>query len=200
MVKPHPVSLKERQATAAADKQTLFGSQEKITAPVTLENAMARALKYNMDYRVKLMEEAMGQRQLDVANLDMLPKLAASAGYTARDKDNASSSQNVATGEQSLAPSISTEKQDRMADLSLSWNVLDFGVSYYTAQQQADRVLILEQRKRRVGQQLVQQVREAWWQAAGAQQLQGRIDTLLPRPSPLDDARQVESLKLRSEP
>jgi outer membrane protein TolC len=84
-----------------------------------------RALKYNMDYRVKLMEEAMGQRQLDVANLDMLPKLAASAGYTARDKDNASSSQNVATGEQSLAPSISTEKQDRMADLSLSWNVLD---------------------------------------------------------------------------
>jgi hypothetical protein len=55
-------------------------------------------------------------------------------------------------------------------------------VSYYTAQQQADRVLILEQRKRRVGQQLVQQVREAWWQAAGAQQLQGRIDTLLAQP------------------
>lgn len=199
MVKPHPVSLQERQATAAADKQTLFGSQEKISAPVTLENAMARALKYNMDYRVKLMEEAMGQRQLDVANLDMLPKLAASAGYTARDKDNASSSQNIATGEQSLAPSISTEKQDRMADLSLSWNVLDFGVSYYTAQQQADRVLILEQRKRRVGQQLVQQVREAWWQAAGAQQLQGRIDTLLAQAqSALEDAREVESLKLRS--
>jgi outer membrane protein TolC len=81
--------------TAAADKQTLFGSRKKYQRR-SLENAMARALKYNMDYRVKLMEEAMGQRQLDVANLDMLPKLAASAGYTARDKDNASSSQNIA--------------------------------------------------------------------------------------------------------
>ncbi|XLM21069.1 TolC family protein, partial [Chromobacterium piscinae] len=153
----------------------MFGSQEPLTAPVTLQEAMARALKYNLDYRVKLMEEAMAQRQLDLSSLDMLPKLALAAGYTARNKDNASSSQNVATGEQSLVPSISSEKHDRTADLNLSWNVLDFGVSYFSAQQQADRVLILEQRKRRVAQQLMQQVREAWWQAAGAQRLQGRV-------------------------
>ncbi|NMP26219.1 TolC family protein [Rahnella sp. SAP-1] len=198
-VKPHPLTVQERQASAAADRVTMFGHQERISAPVTLEDAMARALKYNLDYRVKLMEEAMGQRQLDLSNLDMLPKLVASAGYTSRSNDSASSSENIATGEQSLAPSISTEKRERAMDLSLSWNVLDFGVSYYTAQQQADRVLILEQRKRRVAQQLVQQVRDAWWQAAGAQQLQGRIDTLLQQAqSALADATQVEKLKLRS--
>ncbi len=198
-VTPQPLSVADRQATLAADRQAMFGSQEPLTGPVTLQEAMARALKYNLDYRVKLMEEAMAQRQLDLSSLDMLPKLALAAGYTARNKDNASSSQNVATGEQSLVPSISSEKHDRTADLNLSWNVLDFGVSYFSAQQQADRVLILEQRKRKVAQQLMQQVREAWWQAAGAQRLQGRVDALLKQAeSALGDARQVEQQKLRS--
>ncbi|AXE35054.1 transporter [Chromobacterium phragmitis] len=196
---PQPLSLAERQATLAADRQLMFGSQEALTAPVTLQEAMARALKYNLDYRVKLMEEALSQRQLDLTSLDMLPKLALAAGYTARNKDNASSSQNVATGEQSLVPSISSEKRDRTADLNLSWNVLDFGVSYFSSRQQADRVLILEQRKRKVAQQLMQQVREAWWQAAGAQRLQGRVDDLLKdAQSALEDARQVEKQKLRA--
>ncbi|OQS33722.1 TolC family protein [Chromobacterium haemolyticum] len=198
-VTPTPMSLGDRQATLAADRQAMFGSQEPLAGPVTLQEAMARALKYNLDYRVKLMEEAMAQRQLDLSSLDMLPKLALAAGYTARNKDNASSSQNVATGEQSLVPSISSEKRSHTADLNLSWNVLDFGVSYYTAQQQSDRMLILQQRKRKVAQQLMQQVREAWWQAVGAQQLEGRIDSLLAETNrALEDARQVEKQKLRA--
>ncbi|RBH47265.1 TolC family protein, partial [Pseudomonas sp. MWU13-2860] len=95
--------------------------------------------------------------------------------------------------------SISSEKRSRTADLNLSWNVLDFGVSYYTAQQQSDRMLILQQRKRKVAQQLMQQVREAWWQAVGAQQLESRIDALLAETNrALEDARQVEKQKLRA--
>ena len=198
-VSPKPISVQERQATLEADRQAMFGSQEALSGPVTLQEAMARALKYNLDYRVKLMEEAMAQRQLDLSSLDMLPKLAANAGFTSRNKDNASSSQNVATGQQSLVPSVSTERQQRTADLSLSWNVLDFGVSYYTSQQQSDRLLILQQRKRKVAQQMMQQVREAWWQAVAAQQLQTRIDSLLQEAeAAMEDARQVEVQKLRS--
>lgn len=198
-VNPTPMSLAERQATLANDRQSMFGSQETLSGPLTLQEAMARALKYNLDYRVKVMEEAMALRQLDLSSLDMLPRLALAAGYTARNKDNASSSQNVATGEQSLVPSISSERQYQTADLGLSWNVLDFGVSYYTAQQQSDRFLILQQRKRKVAQQLTQQVREAWWQAVAAQQLQGRIDSLLQdAEAALKDARKVEEQKLRS--
>ncbi|MEW9897178.1 TolC family protein [Chitinivorax sp. PXF-14] len=198
-VAPAPLSLSERQATLAADQQTMFGNQEPLVGPMGLQEAMARALKYNQDYRVKLMEEAMAQRQLDLSSLDMLPRLAAAAGYTARSKDNASSSQNVATGEQSLVPSISSERHNLNADLSLSWNVLDFGVSYYSAQQQSDRLLILQQRKRKVEQQLMQQVREAWWQAVAAQQLENRIDALLKQANAaLDDSRKAEQQKLRA--
>ena len=198
-VQLQPISEQEARAQLVPDREAIFGSQEPVTAPMTLQQAMARALKYNLDYRVKLMEEALSQRQLDHSNLDMLPKLTLAAGYNARNNDNASSSQNVMTGQQSLAPSISSERHDLNADLGVSWNVLDFGVSYYSAQQQADRVLVLGERKRKVAQQLMQQVREAWWQALGAQQLQGRIDTLLKEArGALDDARQVEAQKLRA--
>lgn len=198
-VTPAPLSVGEQRATLGDDRQAMFGAQPALSGPVSLQEAMARALKYNLDYRVKLMEEALAQRQLDLSHLDMLPKLAAGAGFTARSRELASSSQNVATGTQSLVPSVSTEKQQHTADLSLSWNVLDFGVSYYNAQQQSDRVLILQQRKRKVTQQLMLQVREAWWQAVGAQQLQGRIDALLKEAElGLADARQVEQQKLRS--
>lgn len=194
-----PIDAPERRATLEVDRQAMFGTQEPLNGPVSLEQAMERALRHNLDYRVKLMEEALAQRQLDLSSLDMLPKLALSAGYRGRDNDNASSSQNVATGQQSLVPSTSTERNTQTADLSLSWNVLDFGVSYYASQQQSDRLLILEQRKRKVAQQLMQQVRETWWQAVGAQQLEGRIDALLAEANrALEDARQVEQQKLRS--
>lgn len=194
-----PLTDSDRQATLGADRQAMFGGQEALSGPVSLQEAMARALKYNLDYRVKMMEEALAQRQLDLSRLDLLPKLAAGAGFTARNHDLASSSQNVATGTQSLVPSISTEKHQRTGDLNMSWNVLDFGVSYYSAQQQADRVLILQQRQRKVAQQLMQQVREVWWQAVAAQRLQLRIDALLKQTdAALADARQVEQQKLRS--
>lgn len=194
-----PIAVPEARATLVSDRQAMFDGQTPPGSPVTLEEAMERALRHNLDYRVKLMEEALAQRQLDLSRIDMLPKLVAAAGYHSRDKDNASSSQNVATGQQSLVPSISSERNNETADLSLSWNVLDFGVSYYAGQQQSDRLLILEQRKRRMAQQLMQQVREAWWQAVGAQQLEGRIDALLVQADKAaDDARQVEAQKLRS--
>lgn len=55
-----------------------------------------------------------------------------------RNNDLASSSRSVLTGRQSLEPSTSQDRRRATADLTASWNVLDFGVSYYQAQQQAD--------------------------------------------------------------
>ena len=36
-----------------------------------------------------------------------------------------------------------------MVDLGLSWNVLDFGVSYYQSKQNADRLLVAQERRRK---------------------------------------------------
>ncbi|WP_189373093.1 TolC family protein [Vogesella alkaliphila] len=198
-ITPKPLDQAGRLASLNTDRQNMFAGQEALSGPVTLQETMARALKYNLDYRVKLLEEALAQRQLDLTSMDLLPKLTLGAGYSHRDNDAASSSQDVVTGKQSLVPSISSERTRLNADLSMTWNVLDFGVSYYGAQQQADRVLILQERKRKVAHQLMLQARQAYWLAVGAQRLEPKISSLLiEAEAALDDAKKVEQEKLRS--
>jgi len=198
-VQPRALTADERQATVQADRSAMVAQQEPVQGPITLEEAMARAIKYNLDYRLKLMEEAVAQRQLDLSRTDLLPKLALSAGYSGRDNELASSSRDVITRAQSLVPSTSTDREHVTGDLSLSWNVLDFGVSYYTARQQADRVLVAQERRRKVVHLLMQQTRQAYWQAAGAQLLEGKVEPVLASArKALEDSRTVEVEKLRS--
>ena len=83
-VKPEPVTLDEQLAQASADRLKMFGAQEPLTRPISLEEAMARAVKYNLQQRLGLMERALEDNLLDLQNLDMLPKLAARAGWRGR--------------------------------------------------------------------------------------------------------------------
>lgn len=198
-VTPQALTEQERQDLIQADRQVLTVQQEPVQGAISLEEAMARAIKYNLDHRVKLMEAAVAQRQLDLSRSDLLPKLALSAGYNWRDSDLASSSRSVLSGRQSLEPSTSTDRERNTADLTLSWNVLDFGVSYFGARQQADRVLVADERRRKVLHLLMQQTAQAYWQAAGAQMLEGKIEPVLDMSRrALEDSRKVEVEKLRS--
>ena len=198
-IQPVATTLAERQAELPDQRQAMFQNQEALAGPVTLEEAMARALKYNLDGRLKLMEEAMAQRQLDLSRWDMLPRLTADAGYAWRSNELASSSRDVVTGQQSLVPSTSSERSHYNGDLNLSWNVLDFGVSYYTARQQADRVLVMSERRRKVVHLMMQQVRQAYWQAVGAQQLEAKVEPILKlTQAALDDSQRIEKERLQS--
>ncbi|MBD9680860.1 TolC family protein, partial [Pseudomonas sp. PDM18] len=78
-------------------------------------------------------------------------------------------------------PSTSQDRDRDVADLTMVWNVLDFGVSYVSAKQQADQRLILDERRRKVRQTIVQDVRSAYWRAVAAERLLGRIDSLTAR-------------------
>lgn len=108
----------------------------------------------------------------------MLPNVVASSGYAARDNVNASSSTNVLTGTQSLAPSTSQERQMLTADVTFSWNILDFGLSYVRAQQAGDKFLIAEEMRRKVAHRLIEDVRTAYWRAVSGERLLARLRTL----------------------
>ena len=90
----------DRLAEADGDRAEMFGNQEPLRHPLTLHEAFARALKYNLDGRVKLIEEALAQDDLDLSRYDLLPKAYINAACTSRNNVNASSSQAVATGQQ----------------------------------------------------------------------------------------------------
>ncbi|MBS1154979.1 MAG: transporter [Proteobacteria bacterium] len=198
-ITPQPISVDARRSALPEERANLFLDQEPVNGPITLDEALARAIKYNLDYRLKLMEEALAQKQLDLSRADLLPRLTAAAGYNVRDNENGASSRDLATGNQSLVPSTSQDKGHRTADLTLAWNVLDFGVSYYQAQQQADRTLVAQERRRKTVHLVIQQVRQAYWQAVGAQELEAKISPILEQArQALNDSRKIEAEKLQA--
>ncbi|SCW51453.1 Outer membrane protein TolC [Pseudomonas sp. NFACC48-1] len=176
-----PIERSVSEQRARTDLQNMYKDQEPLSGPLTLHQAMARAVKYNLEGRLKIMEEALAKRQLDLASFDMLPRMALDAGYVGRNNVNASSSQSVETGTQSLEPSTSQDRDREVADLTMVWNVLDFGVSYISAKQAGDQRLIVQERRRKVINTIVQDVRSAYWRAMAAERLLKQIDSLMAR-------------------
>jgi outer membrane protein TolC/ketosteroid isomerase-like protein len=193
-VTPEPLKSEEVRKRTAADQYLLYAEQEPITGPIDLNTAIARALKYSLDYRLKLMERALATGLWEVARYDMLPKVVASAGYATRDNDSGGTSVSIINGQETLSPSTSQERNRWLANAEFSWNVLDFGLSYYRAKQLADETLISEERRRRVIQNIVQDTRSAYWRAVGAQRLAKKADDLLVRAkAALAKSRQAET-------
>lgn len=180
-VTSQPIDRSVSEQRAQQDLAIMFKDQEPLSGPLTLHEAMARAVKYNLEARLKVMEEAMAQRQVDLATFDMLPRMALSAGYAGRSNISASSSESIRTGTQSLEPSTSQDRDRGVADLTMVWNVLDFGVSYVSAKQQGDQRLIVQERRRKVLHTIIQDVRSAYWRAVAADRLLTQIDSLMAR-------------------
>jgi outer membrane protein TolC len=178
-----PLTAEDVRERVQQDQFQIYGNQEPILAPIGFDEALARALRHNLDYRLKIMESALNLSLAEVSRYDMLPSVIASAGYATRDNDAGSSSYDIITGQDlwSGNPSSSQTRSRRLAGVEFSWNVLDFGVSYYRARQQADQVLISEERRKRVMQTIVESVRSAYWRAMGAQRLKDRTEALLTR-------------------
>lgn len=172
---PEPFTGEETAARVAADRLNMFANQEKVGQAISLEEATARALKYNLDYRLKLMEKAVSLEEVNLAHYSLLPQVAAEAGYNYR--SNEDGTQTVPGG----TPSITTERVHNTAGLSATWNVLDFGISYIRAKQQTDMSLIVEERRRQVVHNIVKDVRAAFWRVVAAERNLPRLEKLLER-------------------
>lgn len=198
---PSPVSLNELQQTNQTDAAAIRQDVEPVSAPLTLDEAMARALKYNLDRRARLMEEAIALKQLDVTQFDKLPKLIAQAGYTDRNRERATYSNPYTPvyGTKSASSSFSAAADHGTADLGLTWSLLDVMVGHSSAQQAADRVLIAGEKRRKAMHVLMQDVRTVYWRAVSAQKLRTNVqETLKMAEEALADARKAEAERLRS--
>ena len=198
-VTPKALTPDEVRDRVKQDSVEMYRAQEPITGPVSMEEAVARALTYNLDYRLKRMESALALGLTDYASKDMLPQLVASAGYQSRNNFSGGTSIGLLDGVESTNPTSSDERSRTLRGIEFSWNALDFGVSYYRARQQGDQFLIAEERRRKVVQNLLQDVRAAYWRALGAQRLTAQADEVLQKASlALTRSREAESQKIIS--
>jgi outer membrane protein TolC len=172
----------------AADKlKRVTSNQEPITRPIDLYEAMARALKYNLDTKVELKEKALKIRTLDLANYKLLPDFVSNSGYAGRSNYSGGHSQ-LLTGKknkffqtkkdlglENVSNSTSQERNVFSQDITFTWHILDFGLSYVRAKQTANQVLIAEQVKRKVVNATIEAVRSAYWRAISSQRLLSKL-------------------------
>ena len=197
---PKPYTTQEQQDLLLNDRLKVMSEVEPVGAQLTLPEAVARGLKYNLDYRSKMMEQAIAIGSYELSNYDMLPKVLANAGYNYRNNYFVTNATNSVTGAPSLSdPFISSAKDYGTLGLNLNWSLLDFGVSYFNARQNADRILVAAEKRRRTMHVLIQDIQTAYLRAAAAQKLKGDlIKTITDANEALKNSKKVESDGLKT--
>jgi outer membrane protein TolC len=190
-ITPDPLTESDLQVKGGARLERIAGARTPVNGTLTLKAAIARAVQYNLDHRVEMYETALRTAEVNAATAQMLPSLVAGGASSNRNRPLASSSYNLVTNTQNFGYSTSQDESLRTADLALSWNILDFGLSYVRARQAADKVLIAQENRRRVVQKLVEEVRSAYWRAYAADITAKRLKSLEHRTlAALSSARQ----------
>ena len=192
-LRPEPITQDQHVDRAVQDYQALKTNYIPLEGKLDLATAIARTLKYNYDTQLARAEATLQERQLDLAYSQMLPRLAADAGYNWRSNHNSAKSVAERTGLQSLDYSYSEEPQHGNADLELSWNLLDAGVSYFQAKQQGYRAFVALERRRKVIENILRSVTDTYWRAAAAEELLPMVDPLLERAQKVLDASRAST-------
>ena len=175
---PTPFTQEEID-TFAADKRrrAIAEDQVPVTRSIDLYEAMARALKYNLDHRLEMSEVALRYAELSDGQFDMLPDLVARVDWG--DRSNIPFQSSITTdGEVSDILTSSSDPGSYYTDLELGWDILDFGLSYYRSKQNADRVMIAEEQRRSTINRVIEDVRTAYWRAVAAERLLGPLASL----------------------
>lgn len=178
-VTPDFMDMPEITQNAKEDTALLAHAQQPIQGVLTLEEAMARAIKYNLENRMELMRAAMAQRNFEMVKMDMLPLLTLSANNSVRNNFDLSRSYNVTQGTETNDYTTSSEKRHFQADGRLVWNVLDFGASYLTAKQEGYRYIVGDLNRNNTILKVLEQVRSQFWRAATMQKISEKLDEVL---------------------
>ena len=98
-VKPEMISEEEIKQDVEKSLNVISKVVQPVEQPISLDEAIQRGLNHNLQKRVKILETALAQQQLDLVYYDMLPSLTASAGLSERNNYAASASTSFVNGE-----------------------------------------------------------------------------------------------------
>lgn len=159
------------------DRSKIYNSHA--AQSMTVENAIERALKYNLDARIARYGVLSELSAAQLQKLNSLPDVKAQRDYIKRSNNGASSSQSVLTGNQSLEPSFSADRSRQTDLLEANWDVLDAAINIYTSKSASDKAKIAEQRYRKVEQNIAMDVFSSFYRVAIAQQMETAISSAI---------------------
>lgn len=180
---------KQRNDNAAKiATQAPFVPSEKLKTPLLLKDVIDIGLEHNPNLNVQKQELEIVKRESVIARLQKLPKL--KAGYQKQRRSNYRKQKflNPDTGVEILSNTVSELRTTETADLVLSWDLLNLGLSHFRSRQARMRHLMMEMQKWRKKQQLVLDITKSYWEAAVSEDA---LDYLAKTESDLDRQRIV---------
>lgn len=147
-----------RQENAVQDMARLYEGAIVPKKPISIDMAVQLALAQNWEMQFQDRQERVQHDLTRAEKLAMLPALTLEGEYSNRD------SQPVTFGS---APA--QERYTRRWSAELAWKSLDFGLSYFRARQESNRLLLLKQQQLRSRQDLILSVVENYWLASAYQ-------------------------------
>lgn len=177
-----PLTPEQQQAQLQNDLSTLFAAKPPLPETLSLEHAIARAVVYNLDHQLDILETSIAREAAGLSTYQQLPRLDLFADHIRRERET--------TFDQDLEQST--------ANLSLVWNVLDFGVSYIRSRQAANKALAAEERLLKSANKLAINTHNVYWRALVAEQLEKDIRPLQFRlQQALKNVRSAEQRRLQ---
>lgn len=165
--------LSQQQATDNA--QALISQIDSEQLPdkyLSLYEIIAIGLTNNLQQRIRTLELGLTNPSIELSKIELLPKAAISSGFRARNEFDGI----IATPGGALVDSDLYPEKNKYADLALSWNVLDFGVSYYKTKQALNNRKIIKEIQRKSIQQLSLDLESSFWHAAMHQHFDHTIE------------------------
>ncbi|MFW5855545.1 MAG: hypothetical protein ACOCW9_09440, partial [Thermodesulfobacteriota bacterium] len=163
--KPQPAMERETgRSTPAAARETVSG-------PVTLYEAMARAVQHNLRFEVEKMGKALDRAGAAASDYESLVDLVRAAGY-----GYSESSVDTAAGSKTRPFSGADA---RRTDIAAIWNVLDFGLLYAVTREGIQPVSESQGIRQKAVRNILHETRRRYYRAAGAEALASEIGRLL---------------------
>ena len=170
-------------------EMTLSGQQTNATASeagkaimgraISLREAIDYALKHNLDAAVSEHQVAVQREVLTGSYWRMLPSLMGNAEFSTQDWYTPSSSKSFESGQESLEPSISHDLETSTQSAELSWNLLNLAVDFQRTFQSDAQLGMTKQQLKRVKQNLIVSVIQAYMRCAIAKEAKGRASELI---------------------
>lgn len=153
--------------------EALAAESPPIVGRLTAATAVERALRLNYDLRASTLEAELAEQRARVEAGGMLPEVLAQSERYRRNKPHLSRSS------QSYGYSGSSDLATLSNTIALSWNVLDFGLSYIRTRQTENEAGKKWEETGIVAGRIIEDTRLSYWQAVA-------LHTLTPRLARLD--------------
>ena len=183
-----PATAPELADYTGSISRDLTASSPPFTGRLDVREAVHRAISYNQKLEVARYDAAIDDAKARVERGELLPDVITENTYYRR--SNRPFSRSNRSGEYSTSSDLATLTRS----IEVSYNLLDFGLTYIRLRQVEDRANQKYEEVRRVSLQIAEDTRATYWRAVALQTLLPAIDKVTPG---VNEALRLSSLAIQ---